>query len=153
MLLQLSWFSSFAPLHPAPPTPSGNSPTIVRVHGSCVWVLWLLHFLYCSLHPHGYSVTTYLYFLIPSPLHPFPHSPLPPGNYQNITIWNVKKTYLRKKGKSKLWTLKWQKIHIYQQLKLKIKLSKQEEQRQNQVYRELFDGCQMRGGCWGWMKR
>ena len=29
------------------------------------------------LHPHGYSITTYLYFLIPSPLHLFSPSPLP----------------------------------------------------------------------------
>ena len=33
--------------------------------------------------PHGYSVTTYLYFLIPSPLHPLPHTLLPSGNHQN----------------------------------------------------------------------
>ena len=30
---------------------------------------------YAVLYPCGYSVTTFLYFLIPSPLHPFPHSP------------------------------------------------------------------------------
>ena len=42
---------------------------------------------------------------------------------------------------------KWQKIHIYQQLNLKNKLSKQEEQRQNHGYGECFDGCQMGGGC------
>ena len=29
-------FPAFAPLHLAPPTPSGNPPTIVHVHGSCV---------------------------------------------------------------------------------------------------------------------
>ena len=40
---------------------------------------------------------------------------------------------------------KWQKIHIYQQLNLKNKLSKQEEQRQNHGYGERFDGCQMGG--------
>ena len=40
------------------------------------------------------------------------------------------------------------KIPIYQQLNLKNKLSKQEEQRQNHGYRERFDGCQM-GGVWG----
>ena len=39
--------SSIAPLHPAPPTPSGNPPTIVYIHSSCVKVLWLLH-LKCS---------------------------------------------------------------------------------------------------------
>ena len=38
--------------------------------------------------------------------------------------------------------------HIYQQLNLKTKLSKQEEQRQNHGYGEHFDGCQM-GGCGG----
>ena len=37
------------------------------------------------------------------------------------------------------------KIHIYQQLNLKNKLSKEEEQRQNHGYRERFDGCQMGG--------
>ena len=81
MVLQLSQFSLFVPLYPAPPTPSGSTHSIVHVHGSCVWVLWLLHFLYCTSHPHGYSVTTYFYFLIPSPLHPFPYTPLPSGNH------------------------------------------------------------------------
>ena len=38
------------------------------------------------------------------------------------------------------------KIHIYQQLNLKNKLSKQEEQRRNHGYGEHFDGCQMREG-------
>ena len=41
------------------------------------------------------------------------------------------------------------KIHIYQQLNLKNKLSKQ-EQRQNHGYGEHFDGCQM-GGWYGEM--
>ena len=35
------------------------------------------------------------------------------------------------------------KIHIYQQLNLKNKLSKQEEQRQNRGYGEHFDDCQI----------
>ena len=39
------------------------------------------------------------------------------------------------------------KTHICQQLNLKDKLIKQEEQRQNHGYRERFDGCQM-GGVW-----
>ena len=39
------------------------------------------------------------------------------------------------------------KINIYQQLNLKNKLNKQEEQRQNHGYREHFDGCQMGVGC------
>ena len=41
------------------------------------------------------------------------------------------------------------KIHIYQQLNLKNKLSKQEEQKQNQEYGECFDGCQKGTGCRG----
>ena len=41
------------------------------------------------------------------------------------------------------------KIHIYQQLNLRNKLSKQEEQRQNHGHREHFDGGQMEGGCGG----
>ena len=76
-------FSTFHLLHPELPTPSGHSHTIVHVHGSCIQVLWLLHFLYCTLHPHGYSATIHLYFLIPSPLHPFPYTLLLSGNPQN----------------------------------------------------------------------
>ena len=40
------------------------------------------------------------------------------------------------------------KIHIYQQLNLKNKLSKQ-EQRQSHRYRDCFDGFQMGGECGG----
>ena len=43
------------------------------------------------------------------------------------------------------------KIHIYQQLSLKNKLSKQEEQ--NHGYGECFDGCQIGGCCREWMRR
>ena len=82
MLLHLSQFSLFTHFHPAPPLPQ-EIPTILHVHVSCIYVLWLLHSLYCTVHPHGYSVNTYLYFLIPSPLHPFPHTPFPSGNHQN----------------------------------------------------------------------
>ena len=70
-------FSAFAPLHPALLTLSGNPHTIVHVYGLCIQVLWLLDILYCTSHSHGYSLTTYLYFWIPSPLHPFPYTPLP----------------------------------------------------------------------------
>ena len=38
-------------------------------------------------------------------------------------------------------------MHIYQQLNIKNKLSKQEEQRQNHGYEKHFDCCQMVGGC------
>ena len=37
------------------------------------------------------------------------------------------------------------KMLIYEQLNLKNKLSKQEEQRQNHGFGEHFDGCQMGG--------
>ena len=50
-------FSPFVPLQPASATPSGYPPTIVHVHGSGMQVFWLLHFLYCTLQPHGYTVT------------------------------------------------------------------------------------------------
>ena len=47
--------------------------------------------------------------------------------------------------------MKWQKIHIYQQFKLKNKLSKREKQRQNHGYGEHFDDYPMEGvvGKWG----
>ena len=56
-------------------------------HCSCPWIMHMsslatpFPILYRT--SHGYSVTTYLYFLIPLALHPFPHSPLPSGNHQN----------------------------------------------------------------------
>ena len=40
------------------------------------------------------------------------------------------------------------KIHIYQQLNLKNKLSKQEEKRENYGYRGHFDGCHMGAAWW-----
>ena len=45
------------------------------------------------------------------------------------------------------------KMLIYEQLNLKNKLSKQEEQRQNHGFGEHFDDCQMGGGRGEWMKR
>ena len=45
------------------------------------------------------------------------------------------------------------KIQIYEQLNLKTKLSKQEDQRQNQGYQECFDCYQMGGGVGEWVKR
>ena len=80
---------TIVPIFPLCP-PSLSNPHTLRQSPhpcSCPWVmgivLWLLHFLYCTSHPHGDSVTTYLYLLIPSPLHPFPHTTLPSGNHQN----------------------------------------------------------------------
>ena len=78
LLIMLLQWSQFFPLCACPsnnPHYSGNPHSIVHIHGPCVYILWLLHFLYYTLHPHGYSVTNNLYFLIPSPLHPFPHTP------------------------------------------------------------------------------
>ena len=42
-----NFFSSipFLPVHPLPPS---SPPPLVHVHGSCIYVLWLLHFLYYS---------------------------------------------------------------------------------------------------------
>ena len=44
---------------------------------------------HCTLHPHGYFVTTYLCFLISSPLHLFSHTCLPSGNHQNTLCVSV----------------------------------------------------------------
>ena len=41
------------------------------------------------------------------------------------------------------------KMHIYQQLNLKNKLSKLKEQRQKHAFGEHFDGCQIGEGCRG----
>ena len=78
-------FSAFVPLHTAPAThtPSGNPYTLVHVHGSCIYVLWLLYFLYCTVHPRDYSLTTNLYFLIPSPFLS------PPSQLATIKMFSV----------------------------------------------------------------
>ena len=75
-------FSSFASLHQAPPSPSGNPHTIAHVHGSWVGSLaipfpilyfispWLLcNYLFILLNPHTSS--------------PIPHNLLTSGNCQN----------------------------------------------------------------------
>ena len=81
MLLQLF---QFFPLCPSTPHSLRQHHIVDHVHGSLVYILWLLHLLYCTLHPHGYSVTTYLHFLIPLSLCAFPHTLLPSGdNHQN----------------------------------------------------------------------
>ena len=38
----------FAHLCPVPSSPLQQSPLLVHVHGSCIWILWLVHFLYHS---------------------------------------------------------------------------------------------------------
>ena len=66
-------------------------------------------------------------------------------HHQALIIWNVKGAYLRTR-RSKLSTIKWQKIHLYQQLNLKNKLSKQAEQKQNHRYGDYLEGYQLGGG-------
>ena len=73
MLLQLSHFP--ASLHSILPTPFlPHSPTIVHVHGSYLWVLWLLHFLHYSYPPPVYfpPIIYATYSLYHSPPLPLP---------------------------------------------------------------------------------
>ena len=89
--LKLYWLCyysgpDFSPLPPStqhPLLPEAILPTLFMSMGH-VCKFWLLHFLYCTVHPHGYSISTCLYFLIPSPLHPFPH--IPPSNWPHQNI-------------------------------------------------------------------
>ena len=46
MLLQLFQFFSLSPPLPGTPIPTSIPHPLVHVHGSYIWVLWLLHFLY-----------------------------------------------------------------------------------------------------------
>ena len=89
MLLHLSWFFPLCPLSTQQPTLPQAIPPVLFMSMGPGYVFWPLHFLYCTLHPHGYSVTTYLYFLILSPLYPFPYSPLPSGSHQNALCIHV----------------------------------------------------------------
>ena len=57
-------------------------------------VLWLLHSLYCTLHPPGYSVTTHLYYLIPSPLHPVPQHPSHLATIKTLSISMILSLFL-----------------------------------------------------------
>ena len=69
-------FSPFALLHPAPPSPSGTPHTIVHVQASCIGSSATPFPVLYFTSPH-YSVTTYLYFLIPSPRRfPSHHPPI-----------------------------------------------------------------------------
>ena len=53
-------FPVFFPLIPSTwhPLPSSNPHSLVHVHGSCIYVLWLLHFLYYCKSPYVYFVLT-----------------------------------------------------------------------------------------------
>ena len=71
-----------------PLPPSTHSLRQSPHHCSCPWIIPInslaTPFPILYFTSHGYSVATYLYFLIPSPLYPFFHTPLPSGNHQNI---------------------------------------------------------------------
>ena len=62
-------------------------------HCSCPWVMSVSSlaapFPVLYFTSHGYSVTTYLYFLIPSPLHPFSPIPLPSGDHLVTKFFSV----------------------------------------------------------------
>ena len=69
MLLHLSqFFPCLPPLlqTPLPPLPEA----VTTLLSMFMHVLWLLHSLLQYLHPHEFSVTTNLYYLIPSPFLP-----------------------------------------------------------------------------------
>ena len=94
----------------------------------------------------------------------FPRQVIAKGvhHHQAIITWNVKGTYLRKR-RSKLWIIKWQQIHNYQQLNLKTKTNKQAKNNQanNQDRNRIIDMeiiwrviiWEREGGEWGKMCR
>ena len=81
MLLQLAHMFPLCPPPPSPLLPQAIPTLLSRFMGPRIYVLWILYSLCCTLHPHGYSVTTNLHFLIPSHFSP---NPLPSGNHQNV---------------------------------------------------------------------
>ena len=76
MVLQLSQFFSLCP----PPSSTTHSFWQSWHHCSCPWVTCIgslvTPFSILYFTSPCYSVTTYLYFLVPSPFHLFPHTPL-----------------------------------------------------------------------------
>ena len=79
-LLQLSWFFPLCPTSTQYPPLPQTIPTPLFMSMGHVYK-YFGYSIFCTLCPHGYSVTIHLYFLIPSPLHPFPHTPS--GKHQN----------------------------------------------------------------------
>ena len=63
MLLQLSQFSLCVPGHPAHPLVQAI-PTPLFMSMGNVYKFLATPLLYCTLHPHSYSVTTYFYFFL-----------------------------------------------------------------------------------------
>ena len=86
MLLQLSQFTPFVSLHPAPHSIRQSPHQCQCPWDMHIYVFWLLYSLGCTLHPHDYSVTTNLYFLIPSHFSPIPMTHLSCSNHQNILL-------------------------------------------------------------------
>ena len=77
MVLQLSQFFPLCLPPPSTPQSLRQSPYYCSRPWPCIYILWLLHFLYCTLHPHGYS--NYLFVL----LSPLTSSLIPPSSGNN----------------------------------------------------------------------
>ena len=83
MLLELSQF--FSPLLPSTQTaPHSLRQPLLSMSVGRAYMFFGLSFLCCTSHSRDYSVTTNLYFSIPSPFLPIPPTPLPHGNCQNV---------------------------------------------------------------------
>ena len=78
----------FPPFHPStqqPPVPQAILTSLLMSMGHAYKFFGYSTTIVYNISPcpHGYSVTIYLYFLIPSPFCPFPHTTLLSGNHQN----------------------------------------------------------------------
>ena len=84
----------FPPLPQSHSTPiplAIHTPLFISMDHACNFFGYSISY---TLYPHGYSVTIYLFFLMPSPLHPFPNTPLPSGNHQNTPVSMVLSLFL-----------------------------------------------------------
>ena len=79
--------SEFFPFCPSLPPSTSYSLRQFPHYCSCPWFMNVSSlatpFPIWYLHPHGCSVTTYLCYLIHSPLHPIPQPTISSGNHQN----------------------------------------------------------------------
>ena len=82
MLLQLSQFFALCPpVHPATQLPQDiPTPLFMSMGHTRKFFGYSISF---TVHPHGYSVTTYLYILFPYLFTHCPYAHLPSGNHQN----------------------------------------------------------------------
>ena len=63
---------------------------VLTWHPTQLLQYYCLYSLYCTLHPHGYSVTTNLYFLIPLPFSPSPPIPSHLATVKMFSVsWNL----------------------------------------------------------------